>query len=132
MDTVSATKRSDIMARVRHYDTAPELTVRSLLHRAGLRFRTDGAGLRGRPDVVLPRWRIAIFVHGCFWHGHNCRRAKLPATNLAFWAEKQRRNRERDRVSRMALQADAWEVYEIWTCALDAGVAAVLAATGKN
>jgi DNA mismatch endonuclease (patch repair protein) len=113
--------RSRIMAAIRGTDTAPELLVRSLLHRQGLRFRLHVRGLPGRPDIVLPRHRTVVLVHGCFWHRHlGCPRSSLPATNRAWWVAKLRRNRARDRRTLAALRAHGWRVIVVWECQLGA------------
>ncbi|WP_186215087.1 very short patch repair endonuclease [Burkholderia gladioli] len=118
MDTLSRTTRRRIMASVKKKHTAPEVAVRSLLHRLGLRFRVHIAKLPGTPDIVLTKWRTVIFVHGCFWHGHTCKYARLPKTRIDFWANKQARNRARDIAQRVELEALGWRVVEIWTCEL--------------
>jgi DNA mismatch endonuclease (patch repair protein) len=119
MDRLAPEQRSRLMARIRGRDTGPELFVRSFLHRRGLRFRLHVGGLPGRPDLVLPRYRAAIFVHGCFWHGHTCRAGSVrPKTNARFWAEKLARNRERDRRSIAALRRAGWRVLVVWECSL--------------
>lgn len=115
MDTVSPEKRSWIMSRIRGRDTSPELRLRRLLHRVGLRFRLH-ARLPGRPDLVLPRHRIAVFVHGCFFHAHGCRRSRLPKSNSEFWAAKFAGNTERDRRVVAALEAAGWSVLVLWEC----------------
>lgn len=95
----------------------PELVVRSYLHRRGLRFRLHRRDLPGRPDIVLPAYRVAILVHGCFWHGHaGCKRASLPKTRVSFWAEKIAANRERDARSIRALEALGWRPLIVWEC----------------
>lgn len=105
------------MARVRNKDTAPELRVRKVLHRAGYRFRVHRKDLPGTPDIVLPRHKLAIFVHGCFWHGHqNCRRARLPETRAAFWQEKITRNKARDARVQALLADLGYRVLTIWGC----------------
>ena len=116
--SIDARKRSAMMARVRGKDTAPELHVRRLLHARGLRFRLHRKDLPGRPDIVLPGLRIAIFVHGCFWHGHNCPRGKPPASNRDFWLPKLEANRRRDRDSVEALERQGWRVEIVWECSL--------------
>jgi DNA mismatch endonuclease, patch repair protein len=93
------------MGRVRSRDTQPELLVRRALHRVGLRFRLCPRNLPGRPDIVLPRHKVAIFVHGCFWHQHDCPKGTVPRNNREFWEAKLRRNVERDREKREALEA---------------------------
>src|SRR5258707_843105 len=108
MDTLTPEKRSKLMSRVRARDTRPELIVRSTLHRLGLRFRLHRNDLPGRPDIVLPRRRVAIFVHGCFWHRHaHCRKASTPANNRHFWLSKFRANRQRGRKKERDLRR-AW------------------------
>lgn len=107
------------MARVGRRDTKPELMVRSALHRAGYRFRVCRSDLPGSPDIVLPRFRIVIFVHGCFWHQHpGCSRAAKPKSNVAFWEEKLARNRERDITATTQLLAGGWRVLVVWECEL--------------
>jgi DNA mismatch endonuclease, patch repair protein len=109
--------RSAIMRAVKSRDTAPELRVRSLLHRMGYRFRLHRADLPGKPDIVLPSRRIAIFVHGCFWHGHDCERgARMPKTNTDYWIAKIGRNRERDAERQAELTALGWRVIVVWEC----------------
>jgi DNA mismatch endonuclease, patch repair protein len=118
MDTATKTTRSRIMASVKRKNTGPEVMVRSILHRLGLRFRLHVATLPGTPDIVLSRWHTAVFVHGCFWHGHACKYGRLPKTRTDFWAAKQERNRTRDAAKRDELEAMGWRVVEIWTCEL--------------
>jgi DNA mismatch endonuclease (patch repair protein) len=114
--------RSRIMAAIRGQDTTPELLVRSVLHRHGLRFRLHVRDLPGRPDIVLPRHRTVILVHGCFWHRHiGCARSMLPATNRAWWIAKLRRNRARDRRVLRELRAAGWRVIVVWECQLCPG-----------
>lgn len=109
--------RSRIMASIGPRDTEPELAVRRALHAAGLRFRLRAVSLPGRPDIVLPRSRSVVFVHGCFWHRHiGCRRSTIPRTNRAWWADKLRRNRARDRRNQRALHALGWRVFVVWEC----------------
>lgn len=126
-DTVNPTVRSRMMATVRGRDTRPEMFVRRALHAAGFRYRLHRKDLPGRPDVVLPRHRLAIFVHGCFWHGHDCRRGRRPTSNTGFWDAKLARNVERDGEAQEALKAAGWTVEIIWECSLTAGVERVLA-----
>lgn len=117
-DTLTKAERSALMARIRGKDTRPELFIRSSLHRAGFRFRLHASQLPGRPDIVLPKHRVAIFVHGCFWHRHGCALSSMPATRRAFWREKFARNIERDRRSARRLRALGWRVLTVWECAL--------------
>lgn len=113
----SSEARRRLMARFKGKDTKPEILVRRALHAMGYRFRLHRRDLAGRPDVVLPKHRTAIFVHGCFWHHHEgCRVAKLPHSRQEFWIEKFRRNRERDGMVRQELEADGWRVEVIWEC----------------
>jgi DNA mismatch endonuclease (patch repair protein) len=116
-DTFSRAKRSDIMSRIGGKDTAPELRVRRLLHVLGYRFRLYRSDLPGKPDIVLPRHRKIILVHGCFWHGHSrCPRAALPATNIEFWSAKIARNVCRDRAVKKQLLRLGWHVLVLWQC----------------
>jgi DNA mismatch endonuclease (patch repair protein) len=108
------------MKSVRREDTSPELAVRRYLHASGLRYTLHRADLPGRPDIVLPARRSAVFVHGCFWHGHGCAHGAVPArTNAAFWAAKIARNRERDRRQVRQLRRLGWQVETVWECQLD-------------
>jgi DNA mismatch endonuclease, patch repair protein len=117
MDRITTEARSRIMAAVRGKDTTPERVVRSLLHRLGVRFRLHREDLPGRPDIVLPGRRLAIFVHGCFWHRHaGCRRTTSPASNREYWQAKFRANRYRDRRNVKALIALGWRVVILWEC----------------
>lgn len=107
------------MSRIKGRDTAPELRLRSLLHRVGFRFRLHTKDLPGRPDIVLPRYRAAIFVHGCFWHRHpGCKYATTPSTRREFWQEKFNGNVSRDARNRAQLEADGWKVLIVWECEL--------------
>ena len=117
MDIVDKATRSRMMAGIRGTDTKPERLVRSWLHRQGLRFRLHKFGLPGRPDIILSKYRAAIFVHGCFWHRHpGCRYATTPASNAAFWQEKFRKNVARDRKKAAELRRLGWRVLTIWEC----------------
>lgn len=105
------------MGRVRQRDTTPELRVRRALHAMGARFRLQRRDLPGTPDIVLPRRRLAIFVHGCFWHRHDgCRMASTPKTRVDFWSAKFARNVERDRDNVEKLEALGWRVATVWEC----------------
>jgi DNA mismatch endonuclease (patch repair protein) len=116
-DVHTAEIRSFNMSHIRGRDTKPEMRVRKLLHRMGFRYRLHVKDLPGKPDLVFPRARTVLFVHGCFWHMHRCKYGKpAPATNKSFWAEKRRLNVERDRRNRRSLRADGWTVFEIWEC----------------
>jgi DNA mismatch endonuclease, patch repair protein len=116
-DLLSPEARSALMARVRRSGTAPELIVRSFVHRAGLRFRLAVRGLPGTPDIVLPKYRAVVFVHGCFWHRHEgCRYTTTPKANATFWLDKFARNVERDARKASELKAAGWRVYVVWAC----------------
>jgi DNA mismatch endonuclease, patch repair protein len=106
------------MQQVKGKDTKPELTVRSLLHRMGYRFRLHRKDLPGTPDLVFPGRRVALFVHGCFWHGHGCRIGRLPKSRLDYWAPKIDANRARDARKQAALAAAGWRVAVVWQCEL--------------
>ena len=111
--------RSAQMALVRDRDTKPELRVRKALHAAGLRYRLHAKGLPGRPDIVFRSRRIALFVHGCFWHQHpapTCRLSRMPKSRLGFWRPKLESNRARDQKNRSLLEEEGWTVIEIWEC----------------
>jgi DNA mismatch endonuclease (patch repair protein) len=118
-DTVSVSERSRIMAKVHSQDTRPELIVRRALHKAGLRFRLHKKALPGKPDIVLPRHRTIVFVHGCFWHGHGCSRSKLPGTNTQYWRQKIQNNKARDGKNKRVLNANGWRVETLWECELN-------------
>ena len=117
-DTVDAATRSRIMARIGGKDTQPELLVRRQLHHRGLRFVLGGAGLPGRPDIVLPKWKAAVFVHGCFWHWHGCGMSRLPKSNRRYWRSKLLKNQARDTVAALTLMSAGWHVATVWECAL--------------
>lgn len=116
-DIVSTEKRSQMMSAIRSKDTQPEIRVRKALFAAGYRFRLHRRELPGRPDIVLPARRIAVFVHGCFWHGHQaCRLARIPTTRSGFWREKFDANRKRDAAAQAALESSGWRVLVVWEC----------------
>lgn len=118
-DIVSPDTRSRMMSTIRGRDTKPEMLVRRHLHGLGFRYRLSPRDLPGRPDLVLPRHKVAIFVHGCFWHGHDgCRFATVPATRTEFWTAKIAANKARDAVSEEKLRALGWRLAIIWECAL--------------
>ena len=120
-DVFTTEQRSAVMRRVKGRDTAPELAVRRILRAAGIGYRLGGAGLPGRPDVVMKGRRVAVFVHGCFWHGHDCARgARKPKANAAYWSAKIERNRARDAAARDALAARGWRVVTVWECEMKA------------
>ena len=135
-DVYPPAKRSAVMAQVKGRDTQPELKVRRLLWALGARYRLHRRDLPGSPDIVLPGRRLAVFVHGCFWHGHDCARgARVPKTNRDYWTAKVARNRARDAVSLARLAELGWRTEVIWECelkdqpTLEARLAQRLAAT---
>lgn len=139
VDIVDPVTRSRMMKSIRGRDTAPERIVRRYLHGAGLRFRLGGAGLPGRPDVVLPRYRVAVFVHGCFWHRHaGCRFSTTPGNNFDFWQAKFSGNVHRDAGNEIRLKTLGWRPLVIWECelgdvdALDRLVWQILACGGDH
>ena len=116
-DIYDQSKRSQIMARIRGKHTSPEILLARLLNELGLKFERHRKDLPGSPDVVLPRRKIALFVNGCFWHGHrNCSRAILPSTNKVFWKTKIDKNRRRDESQRRKLRKMGWSVLTFWIC----------------
>ena len=116
-DVFDSEKRSAVMRAVKSKDTAPELKVRRAAHALGLRFRLGRDDLPGKPDLVFPSRRVALFVHGCFWHGHACARgARMPQTNRAYWQAKIARNMARDRLSLASLRKLGWKPAVIWEC----------------
>lgn len=117
-DIVSAATRSRMMAGIRAKDTRPEVAVRSGLHRRGLRFRLHDKSLPGRPDLVFARHRAVILVNGCFWHGHQCRLFKWPASRQEFWTSKISSNVRRDALNSRLLAETGWRIATIWECAL--------------
>ena len=117
-DIVDPAKRSKMMASIRGKDTKPEIRIRSGLHRLGLRFRLHCRELPGSPDLVFPRYRTVLFVHGCFWHRHDsCKLAYTPSTNSHKWTEKFKANVERDQRQLSLLQQAGWRVFIVWECA---------------
>ena len=118
-DVFTTEQRSAVMRRVKGRDTAPELAVRRILRAAGIGYRLGGAGLPGRPDLVMKGRRVAVFVHGCFWHGHDCARgARKPKANAAYWSAKIERNRARDAAALDAREAQGWRVVTVWECGM--------------
>lgn len=118
VDRVSKEQRSRNMAAVRSSNTKAERTVRSILHGLGLRFRLHPKTLPGTPDIVLKRHATVVFVHGCFWHGHNCSRGRVPATRPEFWIPKLQRNRSRDAENAKRLRVLGWRILTVWECEL--------------
>jgi DNA mismatch endonuclease (patch repair protein) len=118
MDRISPEARSRLMSKIGPRDTKPELAVRSLLHRLGYRFRLHRKDLPGTPDLVLARHRVAIFVHGCFWHGHRCKADKMPKSRTDYWGPKIEANKARDARKARQLRKLGWRVLSVWECEL--------------
>jgi DNA mismatch endonuclease (patch repair protein) len=111
--------RSYNMSRIRSKDTKPEMIVRKYLHSKGFRFRLHRKDLPGRPDIVFPKYKTVVFIHGCFWHGHqNCTYFKIPKTNADWWLQKINRNIENDKKAKQHLKKEGWNVIDIWECDL--------------
>lgn len=117
-DVLTPEQRRLNMSRIRARDTKPEMLIRRGLHARGLRYRLHDRNLPGRPDLVFTKYHTAVFIHGCFWHAHDCTLAKLPATRQDFWKRKLEGNAARDRKAIEALQTAGWRVLVIWECAL--------------
>jgi DNA mismatch endonuclease (patch repair protein) len=117
-DVLTPSQRRLNMSRIRGKNTKPEVKLRSALHHAGMRFRLHVRGLPGTPDLVFPGRRIAVFVHGCFWHMHGCYRTVAPKSRREFWSAKLRVNRVRDERARELLLSDGWRVLTVWECAI--------------
>lgn len=118
MDVHTPEQRRLNMSRIRSRNTKPELAIRSILHQNGYRFRLHSMDLPGKPDIVLPRYRAVVFVHGCFWHRHECHLFRWPRTRAAFWKKKINKNFENDCKSTQELLSAGWRVCTIWECSL--------------
>lgn len=130
-DFLSPSERSERMSRIKSKDTKPELALRKVLHGLGFRYRLHGAGLPGKPDIVLPKYKTVVFVHGCFWHRHpGCNIATTPKSNTEFWKDKFQKNKERDTRSKETLEKLGWTVLIAWECELDSMKKAI--ETGKR
>lgn len=117
---MASATRSDIMRAVKDRNTGPEMKVRRLIHAMGYRYRLHRKDLPGKPDLVFPSRKKVIFVHGCFWHGHHCKRGdRLPKTNLSYWTKKIQRNVERDKESQISLTDKGWKILILWECCLN-------------
>lgn len=117
-DRVDTQTRHRIMASNRGKNTGPELEIRKALFHEGFRFRLHERELPGKPDIVLPKWRVVVFVHGCFWHGHECRRKPRAKSNTSFWGDKIQHNEKRDLASRNQLLDKGWRILVVWECAI--------------
>ncbi len=118
MDIYSTSRRSEIMSRISGKETKPEKTVRKFLFSKGYRYRKNVKNLPGKPDILLPKYKSAIFVNGCFWHGHNCKAGKLPSTKKEFWEAKIGTTVKRDRNNYLELSNLGWKVIIVWQCEL--------------
>lgn len=120
MDIWSKKKRSEVMSKIRGKNTKPEMLLRSQLFRQGFRFRVHQKNLPGKPDIILPKYKTVIFVHGCFWHYHkDCREGRIPSTNSIFWKEKLEKNVEKDKSNIKALKKLGWKVIVVWECEIE-------------
>lgn len=117
-DIYSKNKRSRIMSKISGKETKYEILVRKFLFEKGFRYRKNDKRLPGKPDIVLPKYKTIIFTHGCFWHGHHCKAAKLPETNKEFWENKINYNIERDKNNQLVLRKLGWKIIIIWQCEL--------------
>ena len=118
IDVVDAATRSRMMSGIRGVDTKPEWVIRSGLHRLGVRYRLHDRSMPGRPDLVFPKHGVVLFVHGCFWHGHDCRFFKWPKTRPGFWRKKIAGNQARDQRQIEQIRAAGWRVFVVWECAV--------------
>ena len=118
VDKLSPGQRSALMAKVGSRNTKPEMMIRRMLHARGWRYRLHQRGLPGTPDIVFAGRKVVIFVHGCFWHGHDCSLGRLPKTRTEFWAEKLVANRNRDARKVAELRLNGWRVFTVWQCSL--------------
>lgn len=126
-DIYSKQKRSEIMSKISGKDTKPEILVRKLLFAKGFRFRKNDKRLPGSPDIVLPKYKTVIFIHGCFWHNHlGCKRSKLPKTNEDFWKKKISENVARDNINIDKIKKMGWKVIIIWQCELEKDISTEL------
>lgn len=115
-DIFSKAKRSEVMSKVTAKDTRPEVKIRKHLFSKGFRYRKNDKRFPGKPDIVLPKYKTVIFVHGCFWHHHTCRAARLPKTNNEFWKDKMQTNVKRDKENQSDLKKLGWKVIVVWQC----------------
>ena len=127
VDIFSKDKRHDIMSKIKGKDTKIEIKVRYWLFHKGIRYRKNCKNILGRPDIAIKKYKIAIFVHGCFWHGHeNCKYYRIPKSNIEFWQSKIEKNRERDKKIIECLENEGWQVFVIWGCMLKEGFEGVM------
>ena len=127
VDIFSKDKRHDIMSKIKGKDTKIEIKVRYWLFHKGIRYRKNCKNILGRPDIAIKKYKIAIFVHGCFWHGHeNCKYYRIPKSNIEIWQSKIEKNRERDKKIIECLENEGWQVFVIWGCMLKEGFEGVM------
>lgn len=120
MDIWSKQKRSEVMSRIKGKNTKPEMVLRSQLFRQGFRYRVHQKDLPGKPDIVLPKYRTVIFVHGCFWHYHeDCKEGRIPSSNSKFWKEKLNKNIAKDKKHKLECEALGWKVIIVWECEIE-------------
>lgn len=131
-DILTPQVRSRVMSRIRGKDTQPEMHVRREVWRSGFRFRLHAKDLPGKPDLALAKYRLAVFVHGCFWHQHGCARSKRPSSNREFWNLKLERNKARDRRNVVELKKRGWKVRTIWECRLKEDTEELIASLTKS
>ena len=118
-DIYSKKKRSDIMSKISGKETKPEIFVRKYLFSKGFRYIKNDERYHGKPDIVLPKYKTIIFIHGCFWHGHNCKAGRLPKTKQEFWGKKIGQNILRDKKNKIELQTKGWKIITIWNCEIN-------------
>ncbi|MDP2413381.1 very short patch repair endonuclease [Daejeonella sp.] len=127
MDIWSKEKRSEVMSKIQSKNTKPEILLRKALFAKGYRYRIHGKYLPGKPDIILPKYKTAIFVHGCFWHYHkNCNEGRVPNTNSAFWQQKLTKNIDRDIVNQVSLLKLGWKVIIVWECEIEKKLSSVI------
>lgn len=119
VDIFSKEKRSEIMSHIKAKDTSIEVSVRSYLHKKGYRFRVNDRRYPGKPDIVMPKYKTIIFIHGCFWHRHGCKNSSTPKSNKEYWESKLTKNVERDNSNALQLKKMGWHVIIIWECELN-------------
>ena len=125
-ESVSPKKRSEIMSRVRGKDTSSEMAVRKALHANGFRFRLHVKNLAGKPDIVLARYQTIVFVNGCLWHGHECKKFRWPVANADYWRTKITKTKNRDLVNIQALNTSGWKVHLVWDCESKNGIESLI------
>lgn len=126
-DTFSKQKRHEVMSKIRSKDTKIEIQVRHWLYHHGIRYRKNCRDIPGKPDIAIKKYKIAIFVHGCFWHGHeNCKYYRLPKSNVEYWQDKIRKNIDRDSNNVESLKRSGWNVFVVWECQVKSNFEAVM------